>query len=89
MPTSKAKRPELSCIPQMYICASTRLASIDMRDKRDGVCLYLKGPDAESHYQLLRDQREEIESALKMPLEWETADEWWDSLPKDSKWDPR
>ena len=34
------------------------------------VYLNLSGPNAEAHYQLLRDQREEIEDALGFKLEW-------------------
>jgi hypothetical protein len=49
------------------------VAYVNVRDKNYAVALYLSGPDAEAHYQLLRDQQEEIESSLGLPLEWEKS----------------
>ena len=46
-------------------------AAVNVRDKRNAVYLNLSGPDAEAYYQLLRDQQEELESALGFTLEWE------------------
>lgn len=47
------------------------VAAVNVRDKRNAVYINLSGPDAEAHYQLLLELREEIESALGFGLEWE------------------
>jgi hypothetical protein len=49
------------------------VAYVNVRNKNNAVCIYLSGPDAEAHYQLLYDQREDLEAALGFPLEWEKS----------------
>ena len=46
-------------------------AGLNVRDQRHRVYLNLSGPDAEAHYQLLQEQRAEIERAIGPGLEWE------------------
>lgn len=46
---------------------------VNVRDKRNAVSLYLGGPDAEAHYQLLRAKQDQIEAALGRDLEWEKS----------------
>lgn len=51
----------------------TLCAAVNVRDGRNGVWVNMRGPDAGTYSQLLREQRADLEAAVGFPLSWESG----------------